>query len=239
VEAAPGSDRRVPLLVGVLLPVLLAYNNVVVPLLPDHAAAYVSANVAATGLLLAAARWSGLSWAELGLARSRLRAGLGWGLACAALVAVAYLLPLLVPALRPLLGDARGSGADAGEVAQRVLVQIPFGTVVWEEVAFRGVLLAALLRLLPVRRAAAVSALVFGVWHVRPTLSGLDANDLGDGSLARAVAVVAVCAFTAAAGLLLAELRLRSGSLLAPALLHLAANTLGVLAGAAARGLDR
>jgi membrane protease YdiL (CAAX protease family) len=45
------------------------------------------------------------------------------------------------------------------------------------------------------------------------------------------------CLATAGAGVLLTWLRLRSGSLLAPVLLHLGANTLGMLAAAAAHRL--
>jgi uncharacterized protein len=202
---------------------LVAWNNVVVPALPGRPASAVAANVAATGVLLAGARWSGLAWAELGLARSRLPAGARWGGVCAALVLVAYAVALAVPALRPLLADARAEGLDGPAVAVRALVRVPLGTVVWEEVAFRGVLLAVACRLLPLRAAVALSCAVFGLWHVRPTLSGLAANDLAGGLLATGTAV-----------LLFAWLRLRSGSLLAPVLLHLATNSLGVLAAAAA-----
>jgi uncharacterized protein len=45
---------------------------------------------------------------------------------------------------------------------------------------------------------------------------------------------VLACLATAAAGVLFAWLRLRSGSLLAPVLLHLATNSVGLLAAAAA-----
>ncbi|WP_324277876.1 hypothetical protein [Blastococcus brunescens] len=58
---------------------LCAWNNVVVTRLPGYPGSYVAANVAATGVLLVMARVTGLSWQELGLARHRLRAGLGWG----------------------------------------------------------------------------------------------------------------------------------------------------------------
>jgi membrane protease YdiL (CAAX protease family) len=213
---------------------LVAWNNVVVPALPGRPASAVAANVAATGVLLAGARWSGLAWAELGLARSRLPAGARWGGVCAALVLVAYAVALAVPALRPLLADARAEGLDGPAVAVRALVRVPLGTVVWEEVAFRGVLLAVACRLLPLRAAVALSCAVFGLWHVRPTLSGLAANDLAGGLLATGTAVLLTVLWTAAAGLLFAWLRLRSGSLLAPVLLHLATNSLGVLAAAAA-----
>jgi membrane protease YdiL (CAAX protease family) len=178
-----------------------------------------------------------LSWDELGLSWRRVLTGLRWGGASFALVAAGYALVLAVPLLRPLLSDARVTGLEPGEVAHKVLLRIPLGTVLWEEIAFRGVLLGALLRILPVRSAVAVGAAVFGIWHIRPTLSGLAANDLVDGPVLRAGAVLVACIGTAAAGVLFSWLRLRSGSLVAPALLHLAANTLGTLAGATASRL--
>ncbi len=141
---------------------------------------------------------------------------------------------MAAPALRPLLADARAGGLDGAEIAVQALVRIPLGTVLCEESAFRGVLQAAAGRVLPLPAATAVSCAVFGVWHIRPTLGGLAANDLAGGVAATATAVLLTVLWTAAAALLFTWLRLRSGSLLAPALLHLAANSLGVLAAAAA-----
>jgi membrane protease YdiL (CAAX protease family) len=237
VHARPLGRRRALAFAASLVLLLGAWNNVVVTRLPGHPGSYVVANVAATAALLVAARVSGLSWQDLGFARHRLRAGLGWGGACAAVVVCGYAVALAVPGLRPLLADARVAGLDGGAIAHQVLVRIPLGTVLWEEVAFRGVLLAALTRLMPVRAATAMSAAVFGIWHVRPTISALAANDLAGGPVLRAGAVLLGCLFTGAAGVLFAWLRLRSGSLLAPALLHLATNTLGTLAAAAAHRL--
>ena len=218
---------------GALALVLSVWNNLVVPRLPGHPASYPVANVAAAGVLLAAARRSGLSWRELGLARNHVAGGVRWGGACLALVAAGYLVALAVPAVRPLLADARVRGLDGDEVAYRVLVRIPLGTVLWEEVAFRAVLLAAFARVLPLRAAVVGSALIFGIWHVRPTLSAVMVNDLADGPLL-GLAVLLGCLAMVGAGVVLAWLRLRSGSLLAPALLHLAANSLGTLAAVAA-----
>jgi len=216
---------------------LCAWNNVVVTRVPGYPGSYVVANVAATGGLLAAARAGHLSWAELGFARNRMRAGARWGGACVALVAAGYGTALAVPELRPVLTDARVAGLDGGAIAYQVLVRIPLGTVLWEEVAFRGVLLAVLTRLVPTRAAAALSAAVFGIWHVRPTLSAVTANEIAGGPVGDAVAVILGCLFTGGAGLVFAWLRLRSGSLLAPALLHLATNALGTLAAAVAHRL--
>ncbi len=232
-----GGRRTSLLATGVLCVVLACWNNVAVPALPGRPTSAVVANGVATAVLLVAARRAGLTWDELGLDRRRLPAGVRWGGACAALVAAGYVTALAVPALRPLLTDARAEGLDGAAVAVRALVRIPLGTVLWEEVAFRGVLLAAASRALPLPAATAVSCAVFGVWHIRPALSGLAANDLAGGPLATGVAVLLTCLGTAAAGLLLTWLRLRSGSLAAPVLVHLATNSLGVLAAAAAPGL--
>jgi uncharacterized protein len=180
------------LLVAALVLVLGAWIDLVVHRLPGRAGSYVVADVAATAVLLTAARAAGLSWTELGLDR-RLAEDARWGGTCAAVVAAGYGTALAVPALRPLLGDARVAGPGAGELAGQVLVRIPLGTVLWEEVAFRGLPLAALGRLLSLRGATGASAVLFGLWHVRPALGALAANDLAAGPLARTDAVVLAC----------------------------------------------
>ncbi|MGY1618748.1 lysostaphin resistance A-like protein [Geodermatophilus sp. SYSU D00691] len=228
--------RRVLGLAGGLAVVLTAWNNLVVPRLPGS---YVVANLAAATAVGAAGRAAGLTWHELGLSRRRLRAGLRGGGPPAAAVAAGYATALAVPALRPLLADARVGALDGAQVAHQTLVRVPLGTVLWEEVAFRGVLLAALERLLTQRAAVAADSALFGIWHVRPTYEALAANDVVRGPVRTTGAVLLGCSGTAAAGVLFCRLRLRSGSLLAPVLLHLATNSLGTLAAAAAVRLSR
>ena len=116
-------------------------------------------------------------------------------------------------------------------------VRIPAGTVLWEEVAFRGVLQAALRRILPQPAAMAVTSGVFGLWHVRPTVEALRVNELAASRRAAAGQVAAAVAGTAAA-LLLSWLRERSGSLAAPVLLHLSANCGAALAARYAHGIS-
>jgi membrane protease YdiL (CAAX protease family) len=234
--------RRKPWSVtGPLIVVLAAWNNVVVPRLPGRPGVYEAVNGTAAGALLGIARTAGLSRAELGLSGDRLRAGAGWGGAAAAMVAAGLAAGTAVPSLRPLLRDARVAGLGNGAVAYRVLLRIPVGTVLWEEVAFRGVLHAALSRELPARAAAAAGAALFGIWHVHPTSAAIRANAPGRTPTGRWIGVLLGCTGTAAAGALFTSLRQRSGSLLAPVLLHLAANSGGLLAAVAAdrrRGRD-
>jgi uncharacterized protein len=210
---------------------LLAWNNLV-HLLPGAAAAYVPLNLAATAAITAAARRSGLSASDLGLRRDRLGAGARWGGAFAAVVAGALAVAWAVPALHPLLDDARVRRLPPGAVAYHALVRIPLGTVVLEELAFRGALPAVLARRWSTVRAYVLASLLFGFWHVLPAWSLGDVNPvaddvLGDGWAGQAAGVGLAVVGTFVGGLLLCFLRHVSGSLLAPALAHLATNSLG------------
>ena len=213
--------------------VLAGYNNLA-GMQPWHRRWYPAVNALAAAGVLAAGAASGLTWAELGLGRDRLRGGLRLGSAAAAPVVAAFGVGALVPATRPLLNDQRVAGLDGRQLAYQVLLRIPVGTVAWEEIAFRGVLRAALRRVLGEPGATVVGSAVFGLWHVRPTVEALEVNGLAGGRGARVAAVCAVVAGTAGAGAVLCLLRERSGSLAAPVLLHLAANCAGPLASAVA-----
>ena len=142
------------------------------------------------------------------------------------------------PRTRPALADRRITTLTWRQVGYQVTVRIPAGTVLWEEVAFRAVLLAALRRVWPGPSAAAVAGGLFGLWHIRPTVAALRVNQVTAGPRATVAAVTAAVAGTAAAGVALGWLRDRSGSLAAPVLVHLAANCGAALAARAAAGPD-
>jgi membrane protease YdiL (CAAX protease family) len=216
--------------------VLAAYNNVL-GVHPWHNRRYVRVNLCATGTALAAAALSGLTAADLGLGRGRWLPGRP-GYRLAATVAAGWLLIAVVPAARPLLGDKRIASLDGRAAAYQALIRIPVGTALWEEIAFRGVLQAALRRVMPKTTAIAVTSCLFGVWHIRPTLQALRANGLA-GTRGRAVAgVTAGVAGTTASGVLLSWLRERSGSLTAPILLHVATNSGGLITALAIAAVD-
>jgi uncharacterized protein len=198
--------------VGIVLAGSLAANRVAAP---AHAAIGVVVALALAGI----ARGAGLTAADLGLARWR--RGLGHGVVAAAVLAAGY----AVAVVAGLLDDAAGSGRDPWKAA---LVDIPLGTVLPEELAFRGVLWALLARRWGTTRATVASSVLFGLWHVLPATAGGTANELaGFGTSATVAGTVLL---TGVAGLVLCRLRTGSGSLLAPALAHWAANGLGVLA---------
>jgi membrane protease YdiL (CAAX protease family) len=110
--------------------------------------------------------------------------------------------------------------------------------VLVEEIAFRSVLWGLVRRGHGTVPATFVSSLLFGLWHVLPSL-GLATNNeaiggaVGRGKSAQVLTVLGTVAFTALAGVVFCELRRRSGSILASAGLHWATNALSVLAAAA------
>ena len=205
--------------------VLAAYNNVI-GAQPWHRRWYAPVNAGAAGAALAAAAASGLTAADLGFGRGAWSPGrLGSGLAAA--IAAGYLVAAAVPATRPFLNDKRITTLDGRALAYQVAFRIPVGTVLWEEIAFRGVLQAALRRVMSGPAAIAVTSGVFGIWHIRPTAAALRINGLaGDRGQATARVAAGVAA-TTAAGVLFSWLRARSGRLAAPVLLHLATNCVG------------
>jgi uncharacterized protein len=199
---------------------------------------YVARNLAATAGLLWVAHRIGLGRAELGLQRRALGRGLRWGGVSAVVVAVALgagvALADVIGPVGALLADERAA-LGAGALTWAVLVRIPIGTAVFEEVAFRGVLGGACRQVLTPLAATCWSSAVFGLWHVAPTIVALRINDVPPASPAGVGAIAGAVAVTTVAGLLFEALRMRSGSLVAPVLAHWATNAFGLLAAAATR----
>jgi uncharacterized protein len=195
---------------------------------------YVVRNLVLTAGLLALARRGG-AWRFVGLDREQWRTGALWGGAAALVVA-------LVVGVGTLLGDQLGpvgallsddrADLGRGELYYHALLRIPLGTALFEEVAFRGVLLGLLLRVTSQLRAVAWSSVVFGLWHIAPTIVALRVNDIAPGSGEGLVAILGAVGVTTIAGGVFCWLRLASGSLLAPVLTHWATNAFGLLAAA-------
>jgi membrane protease YdiL (CAAX protease family) len=125
--------------------------------------------------------------------------------------------------------DARAAG-PLSTALFAAFVRIPLGTVVLEEVAFRGVLPALVSG--SWWRATLVSSALFGLWHVLPAAGLASANaavgaTFGGWGAAGPAGLAVLSAFVA--GVLMCGLRRWSGHLVTPMLAHLATNSLGVL----------
>lgn len=223
-------DRRPAVVTTAVVVSVLAALNIVKNLMPS---ATVVLGAAGTAGLLAIARASGLTWAQLGLSPARIRHGLLWGLGAIGAVGVVYLAGVALPVTRTAFLDARYQ-LETSEALRTALVVIPIGTVLFEEVAFRSVLWGVLKRHMNTTRTILVSSALFGLWHVLPSLDFADARGLAEGDTAFAattLVVLGTVVLTAAGGVVAGELRRRSGSVLAPAGMHWATNGLGVLFG--------
>lgn len=196
-------------------------------------ALYVTRNLALTALVVVLARRAGAEPTLLGTEAARLGAGLRWGAGAVLLVAVAVLLGVAlaeqVPGAGLLLADERAD-LPASMLAWHALWRIPVGTALFEEVAFRGALLGLLLRQTSTPRAVAGSSLVFGLWHVAPTIVTLEINEVAVTSWQGAATIAGAVGVTTVAGVFFCLLRLGSGSLAAPVLAHWATNGTGLVA---------
>jgi membrane protease YdiL (CAAX protease family) len=103
-----------------------------------------------------------------GPARRPRHRGACWAAALIGIVAAVYLIGALLPFTRELFSDSRDNTLTGLQVADRVLICVPIGTVMLEEIAFRGVLLALLLRVVSRTWATAISSLLFGLWRILP-----------------------------------------------------------------------
>jgi len=217
------------LLVGVIA--VLVVTNLATNLLPDRW--YVPVCLAGTVVLVSVGVAGGLDRDDLGLARGTLLPGLAWALALILLVAGTYGVAAHVPRLEAAFADRRFREAPGSEIAWRLGVAIPLGTVLLEETAFRGVLLGAARDEMSTTWAVATTAALFGLWHVLPAGQMRSSNEtlgavVGEGRRGHLLAVVGTVVFTALGGVVFALLLLWSGSILAPMGLHWALNGMGV-----------
>jgi len=139
------------------------------------------------------------------------------------------------PATRWFLADRRVSGVGRAQAAYHLAVRIPLATALAEELLFRGVLLALFRQRRSKRAAVLWTSLLFGAWHVLPTIDHYQGNPasalVADSGKGQRLAVLATMLSTTGAGGVFAWLRLRSRSVLAPVLAHAAVNMSAYLAG--------
>lgn len=201
---------------------LLQTNRALIP-------AGFAASAAASGLALSL----GADARDQGLEPRGMSRGTLYGLAVAAPIAAVAAAGLALGATRGLYTGGRMASADRAQAAYEVFLRIPLGTALPEEVMFRGALLGVLARHHSHVSAIAISSLVFGLWHVAPALRRIESTPvLAARSRAQKAAWVATSVgATSVVGCLLALLRYRSGSVMAPWLAHTAANATGFAGG--------
>jgi membrane protease YdiL (CAAX protease family) len=192
----------------------------------------VSAGLLTLALVLIAWR-AGANRADLGLGRGDLGSGLRYGAAAFGVVLLVVLAAAALPMTNGFLHDSRAA-IDGGRLAYELGVSIVLLTAIPEELAFRGLLLGSGLRLWGSGRAALITSALFGLWHIAPTLDTMHDNravsGVSAGAGGQALVVLGAVAATFLAGLVFSWLRLRSGSLVAPVMAHVATNGVALVA---------
>jgi uncharacterized protein len=183
-------------------------------------------------LLLAIGLLDGNSWTDMGLGWSYLLPGFIWGAACIGLITAVYLIGSAFKRTRTAFHDERMSELTGSRMMFQALVEVPFGTVLLEEIAFRAVLLSMLIRRFGLVWGVVIGSVVFGLWHILPSIGTHEQNPalgsvVGEGRRGNILAIALSVLTTTLAGILFAALRLLSGSVLAPMGFHWATNGLG------------
>lgn len=183
-------------------------------------------------LLLAIGLLDGNTWTDMGLGWAYLLPGLIWAAASIGLITAIYLIGSAFKRTRTAFHDERMGTLSGGRMVFQALVEVPFGTVLLEEIAFRAVLLSMLIRRFGLVWGIVLSSIVFGLWHILPSIGTHEKNPAlgsvaGQGRRGNIIAVALSVLTTSIAGVLFAFLRLLSGSVLAPMGFHWATNGLG------------
>ncbi len=207
--------------VGVVLVVANLMSNRVLP-----AWAYMPWNAAVAVAIIVLAL-KATSNEQLGF--TAWRRGAAWGTVLLVLTIGVLALGIIMPAFNDLYHDRRVSSGTATWLYQ-AFIRIPVGTVLLEEVAFRAVLPGLFMMRWGVLRGCIAASLCFGLWHVLPALTLNEVNPVatrlfGTGAGGVAIAVVFAVCSTAIVGMWFCWIRLRSGSVLATMMAHVASNS--------------
>ena len=156
-----------------------------------------------------------------------------WGSGTVLLMSTVGLVMLARPPLRDHLADPRIASMTLRQAMAQIMVRIPVTTALIEEAVFRGVLHSALIVIYPEPVAMWAGAALFGLWHIGPGLQ--QARAVNRHSLAGVAHVLITVIGTTVAGAGLVWLRIETGSIWVPLVVHAGVNmTMAIFARLAA-----
>lgn len=218
------------LLLIVAVIAILIVTNIVNNRLVDKS--YLLICSVASAALIGIAFLDGLSWTDLGLGHSTWNQGLIWSAWVLGAVVLFYAVAASIPITRKGFGDKRAAEQGWINLCYHSMIRIPLGTALLEEIAFRAVLLAVVAAEWGWWTGVIVSSVLFGFWHVYPSLEFHENSDsaqlLGTGRAAQVRSVVLTVLGTGVAGVGFCLLRGVSGSLFPPFVLHASLNGIGL-----------
>lgn len=211
---------------------LTAYANVIANRVLDPWL-HIPFNLGILGVAVAIARHAGANATDLGYRRDRIRRGLAVGGIVMGVIGVGILIGVALPFTRDFLRDDRVIESSTGAVLFEAVIRIPIATAFYEETLFRGVLFGMFARRWAPLWAGLASSLLFGFWHILPTIDTLLTNPAGeniDSVPEVAMALAGTVVGLTLTGFAFLWLRLRANSTVAPVMAHIATNSIALLA---------
>ena len=214
-----------------LIVLILLYGTVLARLVPRRFHIILNLGIAFTAILLGLG--FGLTPREMGISIYTIAYGIVIAAGASVVIAVGTMLIALIPFLRKFFLGDNLSKASGKLIAFEAAIRIPFSTALIEEVLFRGVLLGLLLTNYPTMLALLYSAIVFGLWHIFPTIATLEQNDVTAAAIQRKkrrkyAGIIGTVTITTVAGMIFGYLRILANSIIAPWLVHWTINASGV-----------
>lgn len=211
---------------------VLIYGIVLSRLIPMRY--HLVANLSASAFAIFCAISVGLNFEQLGLSIKLFWPGIFVALTASVFLIISiYLLSKISFTHKYFVSSHSALRASPSRLAYETAVRIPLSTALAEEILFRGVLFGVLLYYSGTHVAIIGSSLVFGLWHIFPALNFTNESyylELRQGRLiSKLLHIVVNVLATALAGIVFAWLRLLSGSIIAPWLLHWTINSTTVL----------
>jgi membrane protease YdiL (CAAX protease family) len=182
--------------------------------------------VASYAFIIGTALLIGLDFKSVGLSKSSIKNGVKLALPFMLLIiAGAFILFVINP---ELFKDSRYQ-LSRQSMLYLIFISLPIFTVIFEELAFRGVLFGTLLHITSTKYAVVISSLAFGLWHIF-TANSINLDALSGGVfVSKSIIIFGVVLATSFAGALFTWLRIKSDSLIAPMLVHWTINATGIL----------
>jgi membrane protease YdiL (CAAX protease family) len=194
---------------------------------------HIPFNLGILFVAVAIARNAGATAADLGFCKDRIPRGLAVGGIVMGVIGLGIVIGIGIPATREFFYDDRVIERSTTVILFDALIRIPIATAFYEEALFRGVLFGMLVRRWAPLWAALASNLLFGLWHILPTINTLETNPAGgmlEGIPGITIAAIGGVAGTALAGFGFLWLRLRANSTIAPWMAHIATNSFALIA---------
>lgn len=213
---------------------IMAYGYLIAKYIPKRY--YVVTNVLTAAGALVYAWFSGASWGSLGLGWSQLFTGLVAGLLVSIPIIIIIIGVAAIPMFRNFFSDGPSKHASTKVTRFELAVRIPFGTALSEEILFRSVLLSLLMAAYNTLWAVIIASALFGIWHIIPTLDTLSRNDsfstlIDEYRHRRVLSLLLTILVTMVAGIGFCMLRLWTGSVATPWVVHTMINSVAVMSG--------